>query len=40
MKQRKLNEDTLRAELHNNRMKGKTANDIALDFQHRAEYFR
>ena len=40
LKQRKMNEDILRIELKENRMRGKSVNTVALDFQHRAEYFR
>ncbi len=40
MRQRKINEDVMRAELVENCMRGKTANAVADDFQHRAEYFR
>ena len=40
LKQRRVNEDILRTELKQNQMRGKSVNTIALDFQHRAEYFR
>ena len=40
LKQRNINEGILRRELKENRMRGKSVNTVAQDFQHRAEYFR
>ena len=40
LKQRKVQEDILRTQLKENCIKGKSVNTVALDFQHRAEYFR
>ena len=39
-RQREVKEEALRKELTEHRMKGKAVIAVALDFQHRAEYFR
>lgn len=39
-KQREIKESAMRVELTENRMRGKEVTAVALDFQHRAEYFR
>lgn len=39
-KQREVKESAMRVELAEKRMKGKEVTAVALDFQHRAEYFR
>ena len=39
-KQREIKESAMRMELTENRMRGKEVTAVALDFQHRAEYFR
>ena len=39
-RQREIKESAMRKELAENRMRGKEVTAVALDFQHRAEYFR